>query len=96
MAIRNKNPEMVQLLIDGDEFLDNYRVSQVCNIGHVLSFLFEIINVEWEEGIPLLFGFKRVKQLFSCITNTDSFLHIIYELIELFFDSPNFQSGNEF
>ena len=87
---------MVRLLIEGDDDLGSYRVAQVWNIGHVLTFLFEIINAEWQEGIPLLFSLKRVKQLFACITTTESFLHIVYELIELFFDSPNFQSGDEF
>ena len=57
------------------------RIAQLWNIGHVLSFLREMVNLKWFEGVTFLFKCRRVKQLFSSITDTVSFLHIINDLI---------------
>ena len=43
-----------------------------------------MVNLRWFEGVTFLFKCRRVKQLFSSITDTVSFLHIINEIIEVF------------
>ena len=97
LAIRNKNTDIVRLLIDGNDKTGAHRIAQIWNIGHILtflsflSFLSKIVKVEWHEGVTLLLGLKRVKQLFSCITDTDSFLDVVYELIDILCDNSDTQ-----
>ena len=87
LAIRNKNEEMIRLLIDGDDEDGPNKIAQIWNVGHILNFLREIVRVEWPDGLPLIFSLKRVGQLFSCVLDPENFLNVVNELIEIFFDT---------
>lgn len=60
LAIRNKNEDIVRLLIDGDVEEDPNRITQIWNIGHILDFIREVVRVEWLDGLSLLFELRRV------------------------------------
>jgi hypothetical protein len=88
LAIRNKNEDVIRLLIDGDDEDGLNRIAQIWNVGHILNFLREIVRVEWHDGLPFIFGLRRVSQLFSCVSDPENFLTVVNELIEIFFEPP--------
>lgn len=61
------------------------QIAQMWNVGHIIQCLRAAVKAHWSEGLAVIFGMRRVKQLVMSINDPANFLSFTNELIGLFF-----------